>query len=99
MLVVAVTYKAKRGMREEALRAARKCTEKTRSESGNHDYTFYSGIDDSETFFLFEKWESKAALDNHLQSKHLASFRAELSDLLERPATIRVFEASEAKLS
>jgi quinol monooxygenase YgiN len=98
MIVVAVTYKMKVGKREEALRAARICSEKTRSEEGNLDYTFYTGIDDEDTFFLFERWESRNALAAHLKSGHLAAFRAALKELQERPSAIRVFEAEETKL-
>ncbi len=94
MLVIAVTYKAKPGKREEALRAARICSAKTRREAGNVDYTFYSGIDDSQTFFLFEHWETREALDSHLKAPHLAEFRAALKDLLEAPADIRIYEVS-----
>ena len=94
MLAIAVTYKARPGMREEALRAARICSEKTRCEIGNEDYTFYEGIDDEQRFFLFEHWESREALDAHLKTPHLADFRAALKDLLEGPASIRVYEVS-----
>jgi len=98
MIVVAVTYKAKSGKREEALKAARICSEKTRCESGNLDYTFSSGIDDEDTFYLFEEWESREALAMHLKSEHLAAFRAALKDLMELPSDIRTFEATETKL-
>ena len=98
MLAVAVTYRTKKGMREEALRAARICSQKTRTEPGNHDYTFYAGIDDEETFFLFEHWESRAALDAHLASEHLAAFRAALKGKLDRPADMQIFEVSSVKL-
>lgn len=94
MLAIAVTYKAKTDRREEALQAARICSEKTKRENGNVDYTFYSGIDDDQTFFLFEHWESREALDAHLKSSHLAEFRAALKELLEAPAAIRVYEVS-----
>lgn len=97
MLAIAVTYKAKPGKREEALRAARTCSAETRREAGNADYTFYAGIDDPQTFFLFEHWESRAALDAHLKSSHLAAFRAALKDLLEAPPAIRIYEVSSFK--
>jgi len=97
MVTIAVTYKAKRGMREADLRAARICSGKTRVESGNHDHAFYAGIDDESTFFLFEHWESRKAFDAHLASEHSTAFRAALADLLERPSEIRIFEVSAVK--
>ena len=97
MLALAVTYKAKLGKREAALQAARICSEKTRQEPGSLDYTFYEGIDDEQTFFLFEQWESQEALDRHIKSEHLAAFRTSLKDLLERPSSIRVFEVSSVR--
>lgn len=99
MLAIAVTYKAKSGKREEALRAARICSAKTREEPGNLDYTFYAGIDDEDSFFLFEHWESREALDKHVKSEHLAAFRAALKGLLERPSEIRIFEVSQVRNS
>ena len=97
MIVIAVTYKAKPGKREEALRAAKTCAETTRREAGNIDYTFYAGIDEPDAFFLFEQWESQKVLDMHLKSEHLASFRKALGDLTAEPPVIRIFEASERK--
>jgi quinol monooxygenase YgiN len=97
MIVIAVTYKAKPGKREAALRAAKSCAETTRREAGNIDYTFYAGVDSPDTFFLFEQWESQKALDLHMKSEHLAAFRKVLGDLTAEPSVIRIFEASEMK--
>ncbi len=97
MLVIAVAYKAKKGKREEALKAARICSGKTRAEPGNLDYTFYSGIDDDQSFFLFELWESREALDGHMKSGHLAVYREALKDLLEGKPEIRMYEAAGMK--
>jgi len=97
MIVIAVSYKAKPGKRDEALKAARTCAATTRREAGNIDYSFYAGIDDPDSFFLFEQWDNQAALDTHLKSQHLAAFRAALADLTARPSVIRMFEASEIK--
>ncbi|HSV55791.1 MAG TPA: putative quinol monooxygenase [Magnetospirillaceae bacterium] len=97
MLVLAVAYRAKPGCRGEALRAARACSAESRRETGNMDYTFYAGIDDESAFFLFEQWESREALDAHLKTRHVAEFRAALRDLLEAPASVRVYEVSSTR--
>jgi quinol monooxygenase YgiN len=97
MIVIAVAYEAKPGKREEALRAAKTCAATTRLEPGNTDYTFYAGIDSPESFFLFEEWENQKALDVHLRSEHLATFRKVLSTLVAEPAVIRMYEASRIK--
>ena len=77
--------------------AAKTCAETTRREAGNIDYTFYAGVDSPDTFFLFEQWESRKALDLHMKSEHLAAFRKVLGDLTAEPSVIRIFEASEMK--
>jgi quinol monooxygenase YgiN len=60
-------------------------------------YTCYTGMDTPDTFFLFEQWESQKALDLHLNSEHLASFRKALGESTAEPPLIRVFDASEPR--
>jgi quinol monooxygenase YgiN len=41
---------------------------------------------------FYENWESKADLDNHLETPHLNAFKAKADDILAEPIKIELFE-------
>ena len=61
------------GRREDALRIAQAMVRATSAEEGCRHYRFYADVDDPESFFLFEEWESDAALARHFESEHMRS--------------------------
>lgn len=97
MIVIAGTVRIRPGKREQALRAAQTMVRATLTEAGCRHYRFYADLDDPETFFVFEEWESEAALARHFESDHMRAFQQELPDLLAAPPQIRRYEVSAAR--
>lgn len=82
MIILAVTAKIKPERREEAVQVALKMVEETHKEAGCLAYTFHSPLDDPNTFFVYEEWDSQEALDGHNQSAHMKVFQSHLPDIL-----------------
>ena len=82
MIVIAGTILVKPERRDEAQRAALAIVEATRREAGCISYAFYADLVEPGTFFLFEEWESDAALAAHFQTEHMARFQQQVPALV-----------------
>lgn len=74
MIVVGAKITCKPGKREEFVRLAQPCIAATRKEAGCRFYTLYASTENDVDLLYYELWESRAALDAHLQSAHMAEF-------------------------
>jgi len=90
MLMLRVTYHVKPGMRDAFVKALQEeeIAASTRREEGNVDYAFSLPLDDPDTLFLLELWESKENLGPHgkqpkfLRLQELKAEYVESSDIL-----------------
>ena len=94
MIIVHAFIEVKDGAAQEFINAAGKCVEATRKEAGNVYYTLYTDSANPLEFVVVEEWESKPALDAHMQTPHFAEFGKKIEKLLARPTDIKVYEAS-----
>lgn len=94
MIVVAGRVKVKPGARDEAVRAAVEMSRATRAEAGCLSYRFYTDVEDPDTFFVFEEWESAGALAAHFQTPHMKVFREALPRLVAGGMEISQYEVS-----
>jgi quinol monooxygenase YgiN len=51
--------------------------------------------EDENVLLMFEKWESKEALDTHMQTEHFKAFGAAIEDLVAKELEITIFSAEE----
>jgi quinol monooxygenase YgiN len=72
MICLAVTYKIKAGEEENAAEHLRRLTASVREEPGNLMFCVHRVQDDPQTFFIYEQYADKAALDAHWASPHFA---------------------------
>ena len=96
MIVVAGTISIKADKREEAIRVAADMATATRAEAGCRRYAFYADLADPNTFFLFEEWESEAALAAHFQTEHMRVFQQRVPDLLAGPLEVHRYVVESA---
>jgi quinol monooxygenase YgiN len=98
VIVIAGTVRVQPARREDALRVARAMAQATCAEAGCRHYRFYADVDDPGTFFLFEEWESEAALARHFESDHMRTFQQEIPALLAAPPQIRRYEVESTRM-
>ena len=94
MIIVSGTVAIKAGRRDAAVRVAQTMVAATVKEPGCLRYRFYADLDDPDTFFLYEEWESEEALATHFQTEHMRAFQAELPGLLGGALDIRRYTAT-----
>lgn len=75
LLHVVAHIEALPGFEAEVLAALRSFIEPTRAEAGCLRYDLFRDLTDAKKFTFIEEWESKAHLDAHAQSAHIAAGR------------------------
>ena len=64
----------------------------TRKEAGVISYELIRGIDNKNLFVFLEKWESKDALDTHMNTRHFKSIVPEIGKLLDGEMQVDLHE-------
>jgi quinol monooxygenase YgiN len=85
--------------RDEAVELATTMSEATRQEPGCIEYRISTDLQDEHTFYFFEVWESKDALDAHFQTEHMANFRSELPRILDGELDVTMYESPDEEPS
>jgi quinol monooxygenase YgiN len=78
--------------REELRRILSDMVAPTRAEPGCVNYDFHVDAEDPNVFVFYENWKSRADLDAHLKTPHLAPLVGRLDQLLTRPVEMRFLE-------
>jgi len=94
MLVVTAKAKASKNNFIKLKNIINKLEQETRKEKGCIDYAFSVDINDENVLRITELWKDLKSLQNHLKTKHVNDFRAEME---KNPLEIQAhfFEASE----
>ena len=87
MIVVAAKLKTLEGKGDALEKEFRKFMTKIVNESGTISYIVHRGADNSNDFFVYEKYESREALKLHMSTEHYKEFAKDIASLLDgRPA-------------
>ncbi len=74
MLIVTAKVTASAGRRDEFVQAAQPCIAATRKEEGCVFYELYAATDNPDMLMYYEKWISREALAQHMESEHMKAF-------------------------
>ena len=75
MIYVLATIIAVPGQSGALIKGARACIEATREEDGCLSYDYVQDTEDANKLVVVERWSSRAALDSHMKTPHLAKWR------------------------
>ncbi|BCI68201.1 putative quinol monooxygenase [Acetobacter aceti] len=89
--VVAIV-KVKPGKEAEAAAAMKACVEPSRAESTNHGYTPHRDLDNPDTLIFIERWDSREALQAHMETPHFRKMAAILEPLLAAPLSVHILQ-------
>lgn len=92
MLVVVGAILIKPEMREEILKVTTRMAVASRAEVGCISYRFNAALEEPNTIFAFEEWESEEALTLHFQTEHMKEFRAALPGLVVGRAEVKRYD-------
>lgn len=76
MLIVAVEFRVTPDKRMTFAALARDLEGPTRQEDGCRFFEFWSDLDETGRFLVFEGWESMAHLEVHRETAHVAVFKS-----------------------
>lgn len=91
-ITVVARAKAKPGCEANLEREFRAVVEPTHREAGCLKYVLHRTAEDPRAFMVFERWTSKAALDEHLATPHIQNLFRNVPPLVEAPPEIVTFE-------
>lgn len=91
-VVVVVLGRAVPGRGDEAVAAFQEVAVPTHAEEGCVLYAVHRVAGDPDRIVLVERWESREALDQHLQTPHLLAFREGSADLWAEPMEILIVD-------
>ena len=93
-LTIVAQFQAKPGGKDalEALLLA--LVDPTRAEKGCEVYYLHRSVETDGFFHFHEIWTSRADWDAHMESRHIAEFRASSGDLIE---TARIFQLEQIR--
>ncbi len=92
MLVIVGKMPVKPDREAEVLAVTTRMATASRAEVGCISYRFYSSLEEPNTIFAFEEWESEEALTFHFQTEHMKEFRQALTELVAGRGEIKRYE-------
>ena len=91
MIIVTVKSKTKSEYTDQYLAEFNNVAKDVRKENGCLEYELYQCSANITVFFLFERWESKKALELHLKTNHMLEFIEKTKEWFESK-DIKVYE-------
>ena len=96
MIIIAGEVKLKDAAEMERVRGAiTAMVEASRAEEGCISYAFGRDLTDPSVFVVLERWKDQAALDEHFQTPHMATFLKEIADFAIIKGDVHRYEASD----
>ncbi|MDR0875450.1 MAG: antibiotic biosynthesis monooxygenase [Clostridiales Family XIII bacterium] len=92
MVAVFVKENVKEGMRDAYVEYMQEAIRLTKLEDGNIAYDLYEPADEPGGCAMIEVWESKEALDRHMQSEHFKKYIPGGDAYKTAPSKIQIFE-------
>jgi quinol monooxygenase YgiN len=89
---VVAREKLKSGAKDAALEIFREMIELTRKEKGCVAYNLHEALDNPDVLAMIEIWESKEALDAHMNSEHFKRLIPKVGAYIAEPSQIEVFK-------
>lgn len=91
-IVVVASFKAQKGKEEMALAELSALLSPTRKEDGCVQYDLHCSADDPGCLVFYEIWESRSALDEHLQQPYLQALLGMVDKLFAEAPDIQFLQ-------
>ncbi|KXX66507.1 putative quinol monooxygenase [Flammeovirga sp. SJP92] len=92
MIIVTVKASPKQGYKKAFLDAFNEVSSLVLQEKGCIEYSIYQKDAVSNHLFLFEKWESQEALDEHMATDHMKDFFTKVTPWFEGENDMEVYQ-------
>jgi len=96
MVIITAFIKAKTGKEGELKSYLQTMTKQvTGKEPDCLQYTLHQGLESKTSFFIYERYKNKEAVDVHTSTKHFKELMSNIEGLVAAPAQIELFEVTE----
>ncbi len=92
MVIVTVKSNPKPEFKDKFLKVFNEVAREVRQEEGCMEYHIYQKNLESTDLFVFERWESRAHLDAHLKTEHMANFFEKTSDWFQTEKEFKIYD-------
>ena len=89
-VVVLATFRSPPGRAAELKETLQTVQASSRAEPGCEVYDMFESVDGPDSYVLFERYRSPAALEAHRDSDHYRAYRAQVPELLAQPVAVTV---------
>ncbi|MCS6211578.1 antibiotic biosynthesis monooxygenase [Shewanella baltica] len=86
---------ANQGQSDALFKILKQLVTDTHTEAGCIEYKLHHSLDDENIFWMYEIWQSQAALDEHMASVHFQAFVAQTADLISRADILKATPVSQ----
>lgn len=91
-VTVMAQLKAKEGMEEQLQKELLHLVDHTRKEPGCLNYDLHVSSTEPGSFFFYENWISKMALEMHFETPHFKHLEKIAPNILSNPADIKILK-------
>ncbi|HRB70831.1 MAG: antibiotic biosynthesis monooxygenase [Flavobacterium sp.] len=84
MITIVATLRAKAEYQEMVLATLQELVKASLEEDGCKEYRLHISTNNPLEFLFYECWESKAAIDAHMQTTHFLDFQQKATEWLEQ---------------
>lgn len=91
-ITVVAVLKTKVGCEDAVAKAMAACAPASRAEATNRQYVPNRDMDDPQTLIFIERWASRQALADHMETPHFKQLAAALEGKLEAPLQVHILQ-------
>lgn len=91
-ITVVAVVKAKKGQEKIVADAMAACVAASRAEATNIQYVPNRDLDDPQTFVFIERWASRQALQDHMETPHFKTLAESIKDSVAEPISLRILQ-------
>ncbi|MCH4024905.1 MAG: antibiotic biosynthesis monooxygenase [Acetobacter fabarum] len=91
-ITVVAILKTKAGCEDAVAKAMAACAPASRAEATNRQYVPNRDLDDPQTLIFIERWASRQALADHMETPHFKQLAAALEGKLEAPLQVHILQ-------
>ncbi|WP_338332887.1 putative quinol monooxygenase [Acetobacter sp. LMG 32666] len=91
-ITVVAILKAKVGCEDEVAKAMATCAAPSRAEATNRQYVPNQDLDNPQTLIFIERWASRQALADHMETPHFKQLIASFEGKLDTPVQIHILQ-------
>lgn len=91
-ITVVAILKTKPGREQEVAKAMAACAAPSRAEATNRQYVPNRDLDDPQTLIFIERWASRQALADHMETPHFKKLASDLEGQLDAPLQVHILQ-------